>query len=255
MMPEQLAITTWNIAGGRQTASISSAIASARSDVACLQEVDRWSNRATNQDTLSKIFAPLGWQFSFYPSLQSYASAASAPDHLNLYGNAIGNRYPLIDTLGLDLGPLSTDRRFVEDAPETERRTAVFCRLQLRSRTVVVATTHLQFGNERTADRLAQARLLRAAIDHIVHGAEPVIITGDLNADHNEVSGWSLFRDFETGKLPRSVSGTYPSTAPNSGRRHIDHILVRNATISELINRSLPSASDHDLVTAVVTLP
>jgi endonuclease/exonuclease/phosphatase family metal-dependent hydrolase len=212
-----LRVGTWNIAGARREQTnqvdLDAVVAGVRAlgvDLLAVQEVDRTLARSGRSDQPAVIAQALGagWFWSFAPALVGDDfRPLSGPDPGGpAYGNLLVSRLPLAAVEQLRFPP----------AGGGEQRTAILASLQVGSRPVTVAATHLsnrQGHNVRQLRELQQVAGSRAA---------PRLLVGDLNMPSTVLvvasrRGWP-----ETGR-----GRTWPNSAPT---QQLDHILRNDPT-------------------------
>ena len=110
---------------------------------------------------------------------------------------------------------------------------------------LAVFNTHVSFGDRREGQlgRLAAAARMRAAS----------VLLGDFNTDLGSVAA-GLGPDFAAATLPPGGLPTRPRTQPQGQHQHIDHVLVRGASVSEAEVQPAGGLSDHNLVVATLAV-
>ena len=195
-----LRVATWNIAGARREQTnqvdLDAVVAGVRAlgvDLLAVQEVDRQLARSGRSDQPAVIAQALGagWFWSFAPALvgDDYRPLSGPDPGGPAYGNLLVSRLPLAAVEQLRFPP----------AGGGEQRTAILASIQVGSRPVTVAATHLsnrQGHNVRQLRELQQVAGSRAA---------PRLLVASRR-------GWP-----ETGR-----GRTWPNSAPT---QQLDHIL------------------------------
>jgi endonuclease/exonuclease/phosphatase family metal-dependent hydrolase len=230
-----LRVGTWNIAGARREqtnqVSLDAVVAGVRAlgvDLLAVQEVDRMLARSGRADQPAMIAQALGagWFWSYAPALVGDDfRPLSGPDPGGpAYGNLLVSRLPLAGVEHLRFPP----------AGGGEQRTALLTTIQVGSRPVTVAATHLSNKQGHNARQLRELQGLTAS------RAAPRLLVGDLNMPSTVLlvasrRGWP-----ETGR-----GRTWPNSAPS---QQLDHIL-RNDPAGVIRPRGTrvvaASVSDH----------
>jgi endonuclease/exonuclease/phosphatase family metal-dependent hydrolase len=162
-----LRVATWNIAGARRQQTnqvdLDAVMAGVRAlgvDLLAVQEVDRTLARSGRADQPAVIAQALGagWFWSFAPALvgDDFRPLADPDPGGPAYGNLLVSRLPLEQVEQLRFPP----------AGGGEQRTAILASIQVGSRPVTVAATHLsnrQGHNVRQLRELQQVAGSRAA--------------------------------------------------------------------------------------------
>ena len=140
-----LRVATWNIAGARREQTnqvdLDAVVAGVRAlgvDLLAVQEVDRTlARRAATVDQPAVIAQALGagWFWSFAPALvgDDFRPLSGSDPCGSAYGNLLVSRLPLAAVEHLRFPP----------AGGGEQRTAILASIQVGSRPVTVAATHL----------------------------------------------------------------------------------------------------------------
>jgi endonuclease/exonuclease/phosphatase family metal-dependent hydrolase len=174
-------------------------------DLLAVQEVDRQLARSGRADQPAVIAQALGadWLWSYAPALVGDDfRPLSGPDPGGpAYGNLLVSRLPFAGVEHLRFPP----------AGGGEQRTALLATLQVGSRPVTVAATHL---SNKQGHNLRQLRELQALA---ASRAAPRLLVGDLNMPSTVLlvasrRGWP-----ETGR-----GRTWPNSAPT---QQLDHVL------------------------------
>jgi endonuclease/exonuclease/phosphatase family metal-dependent hydrolase len=230
-----LRVGTWNIAGARREqtnqVALDAVVAGVRAlgvDLLAVQEVDRMLARSGRADQPAVIAQALGadWFWSYAPALVGDDfRPLSGPDPGGpAYGNLVVSRLPLAGVEHLRFSP----------AGGGEQRTALLTTIQVGSRPVTVAATHLSNKQGHNARQLRELQGLTAS------RAAPRLLVGDLNMPSTVLlvasrRGWP-----ETGR-----GRTWPNSAPS---QQLDHIL-RNDPAGVIRPRGTrvvaASVSDH----------
>jgi endonuclease/exonuclease/phosphatase family metal-dependent hydrolase len=211
MMPS-LRVGTWNIAGARREGTnrvdLDAVVAGVRAlgvDLLAVQEVDRQLARSGRTDQPAMIAQALGtdWFWSYAPALVGDDfRPLSGPDPGGpAYGNLLVSRLPLERVEHLRFPP----------AGGGEQRSALLASIQVGSRSVTAAATHL---SNRQGHNVRQLRELQALAGS---RAAPRLLVGDLNLPSTVLlfasrGGWP-----ETGR-----GRTWPHSAPT---QQLDHVL------------------------------
>ncbi|MBC8091719.1 MAG: endonuclease/exonuclease/phosphatase family protein [Pseudonocardia sp.] len=199
-------------------------IAATGADVVTLQEVDRhYGERTSFVDQPVELAARLGMAQVFAPNYVLEPPAPGAPPRE--HGTVILSRFPIVG---------STQTLLPKAVPEEEQRGLLEAVLDVDGTAVRVLTTHLEPGD--TPARLLQAQAVAAVVER---SAEPVVLTGDLNAtpDAPEITTLtSILADSHTS----GAGFTYPVEAPAV---RIDYVLAQGRfERSEVLGTA---SSDH----------
>jgi endonuclease/exonuclease/phosphatase family metal-dependent hydrolase len=212
-----LRVGTWNIAGARREQTnqvdLDAVLAAVRAlgvDLLSVQEVDRHLARSGRTDQPAAIARALGadWFWSYAPALiGDDFRPLSGPDPGGpAYGNLLVSRLPLAGVEHLRFPP----------AGGGEQRTALLATIQVGSRPVTVAATHLSNRQGHNVRQLRELQGLTAS------RSAPRLLLGDLNMPSTVLlvasrRGWP-----ETGR-----GRTWPNSAPT---QQLDHILRNDPT-------------------------
>jgi endonuclease/exonuclease/phosphatase family metal-dependent hydrolase len=207
-----LRVASWNIAGARRERTdqvdLDAVVAGVRTlaaDLLAVQEVDRQLARSGRADQPAVIAQALGadWFWSYAPALiGDDFRPLSGPDPGGpAYGNLLVSRLPLAGVEHLRFPP----------AGGGEQRTALVGTVQVGSRLVTVAATHLSNKQGHNVRQLRELQGLAAS------RVAPRLLVGDLNMPSTVLllasrRGWP-----ETGR-----GRTFPNSAPT---QQLDHIL------------------------------
>ena len=207
-----LRVGTWNIAGARREQTnqvdLDAVVAGVRAlgvDLLAVQEVDRTLARSGRADQPAVIAQALGtdWFWSYAPALVGDDfRPLSGPDPGGPgYGNLLVSRLPLAAVEHLRFPP----------AGGGEQRTALLTTIQVASRCVMVAATHLSNKQGHNVRQLRELQGLAGS------RATPRRLVGDLNMPSTVLlvasrRGWP-----ETGR-----GRTWPNSAPT---QQLDHVL------------------------------
>jgi endonuclease/exonuclease/phosphatase family metal-dependent hydrolase len=206
----------WNIAGARREQTnqvdLDAVVAAVRAlgvDLLAVQEVDRMLARSGRADQPAVIAQALGrgWFWSYAPALiGDDFRPLSGPDPGGpAYGNLLVSRLPLERVEHLRFPP----------AGGGEQRTALLGGVQVGSRPVTVAATHLSNKQGHNVRQLRELQGLTAS------RTAPRLLVGDLNMPSTVLllasrRGWP-----ETGR-----GRTWPNSHPT---QQLDHILRNDA--------------------------
>ncbi|MFD6157237.1 endonuclease/exonuclease/phosphatase family protein [Nocardia sp. NPDC060256] len=111
---------------------------------------------------------------------------------------------------------------------------------------VVLIATHV------TGDRRRTKQLARLAEMASVTPEYPAVLLGDFNIDGTTVAA-SLGDRFTVADLAPSSPATRPRTS-GAKSQFIDHVVVRDATVREVVVEESGGLSDHNLVRATIAL-
>jgi len=212
-------------------------LAAADADVICLQEVDRhFGDRSEDVDQALLLSRALDMQLAWGPAIDQ---ARPGDEPRRQYGNALLSRLPILIS---DVHPLPGSG---------EPRSALRTLVELDGGALWVTTTHLSSAS--AADRAAQAAAVAG-----LHGREPGVLVGDLNADagaaeldslrQHLTDAWEVAgeRSDQAGRWSlRAQQGlTHPSRRP---RVRIDQVWVTpGVTVREARVLDDGGASDHN---------
>jgi endonuclease/exonuclease/phosphatase family metal-dependent hydrolase len=171
-----LRVGTWNIAGARREQTnqvdldaVAAGVRALGVDLLAVQEVDRMLARSGRADQPAVIAQALGvdWFWSYAPALVGDDfRPLSGPDPGGpAYGNLLVSRLPLTGVEHLRFPP----------AGGGEQRTALLATIQVGSRSVTVAATHL---SNKQGHNVRQLRELQGLVGS---RAAPRLLVGDLN--------------------------------------------------------------------------
>jgi endonuclease/exonuclease/phosphatase family metal-dependent hydrolase len=212
-----LRITTFNIQHGRgpdgvaDPGRLANALALLDADVLGLQEVDVGVARSQRLDQARLAADATGLAVAF--------GAVSRVGWRGRYGNALLARGVITDVEVLEL-----------PSPR-ERRSVLMARVEMGSRSIAIATTHLSV---RYDDAVPQ---LEAVLAALAMRPEPRILLADCNMAPAAVRPL-----MEQAGLSMAVGPpTFPSTAP---RTQIDHVAVAGLTIGS-VSAPESNVSDH----------
>lgn len=206
-----------------------------RADVVGLQEVDRhFGARSDWADQPGELAARLGMHLAYGANLDLEPPAPGSPRRQ--YGTAVLSRHPIT----------SWHNTLLPKArPADEQRGLLAVVLNVRGVAVRVLNTHLQHDN-------ADSRLLQAKViaDAASAAAEPIVLTGDLNAtpEAPEITTLTSLLTDSHAAAGHGDGFTYPVEAPT---KRIDYVLTDRAF--PVWSRVLATASsDHRPVLARV---
>ncbi|WP_219416319.1 endonuclease/exonuclease/phosphatase family protein [Pseudonocardia nigra] len=201
-------------------------------DVVGMQEVDRhWSERSHLADQPAELARRLGMHVAYGANLDR--EPATPGGERRQYGTAVLSRFPIVSRQNTPLP---------KGGPAEEQRGLLEVVLDVHGVPVRVLNTHLQ--HDSAESRLLQAREVAAAVER---SAEPVVLTGDLNAtpDAPEITTLTALLT-DSHEAGAGIGHTYPVEAPD---RRIDYVLAERSRF--LGSEVLPTASsDHRPVLA-----
>ena len=244
VLPDRLAVVSWNIERGVRFAGVLDTLRTLDADVLLLQEVDRYCDRSDGRDVAADLAAALGMNWIFAGEFQEIGEGTKG--RAALHGQAILSRYPITDAGVLVFADQARLRWRL--SPVQPRRGG---RMALRARTggMLVYTAHLESGGNDT--------LRRKQLDEMVRDQrrearpdERVVLAGDFN--NPPVAQSSMFGAIRSelfidshGATPRltSIGRSYP----------IDWIFVKNLAFLESNVYTVNGVSDHFPVVASVT--
>ncbi|PVY42354.1 endonuclease/exonuclease/phosphatase family protein [Pontibacter virosus] len=201
-------------------------------DLVALQEVDVRQPRSGNVHQAQALAEMLGMHHYFAKAIDFGGGE---------YGVAILSRYPLSDTIKVELPK--------EDSPNAEGRVLALATVQLtEGQHIRFGSTHLDIQS--SANRQQQVETINAAAADEL----PFILAGDLNDYPDSPAIKALDQVFQRTCLT-NCEATFPQDEPD---RIIDYIAVTHASKLKVeSHRVVPEsyASDHRPVVAVFELP
>ncbi|WP_194814744.1 endonuclease/exonuclease/phosphatase family protein [Nocardia sp. XZ_19_385] len=108
---------------------------------------------------------------------------------------------------------------------------------------LTVIATHVT-GDDRRTGQFAHLTKLASTMG-------PVVLLGDFNVDRDTVES-ALGSGFTVAQLPPDSAPTRPRTASTKSQ-FIDHVVVRDATVTDAAVHPAPGLSDHNLLSATLT--
>ena len=225
--PRQLRVMTYNIHHGEGTDEridlerIAKVIRDARPDLVALQEVDNQTQRTGHVDQTSEL-ARLTKMHGLFGKQIPYEGGE--------YGQAILSRFPL-STVTI---------HWLPGEPERQRRIAAATVIDIGSRKIVFASTHLHHQNAEFRERQAEA-----LGDTFLNSEHHVILVGDLNAQPDSPPLKIMERGWKSATTGLTDRLTYPSQSP---QRQLDYVLSRkrdNFTVDSSVVIDEKEASDH----------
>jgi len=198
-----------------------------------LQEVDRhWGDRTGFADQPAELAKRLGMQVAFAPNLDLDPLTPDAPRRQ--YGTAVLSTFPIVS---------SRNTLLPKGIPSEEQRGLLETVLDVHGVPVRMMDTHFQHTS--AVARVLQARVVAAAVQN---SAEPVVLTGDLNATP-QTEEITTLTSLLTDSHEAAGTGdgfTHPQEAPSA---EIDYVLAGRARF--LDSEVLPTqSSDHRSVVA-----
>jgi endonuclease/exonuclease/phosphatase family metal-dependent hydrolase len=244
VLPERLAVVSWNIERGVRFAGVLDTLKKLDADVLLLQEVDRYCDRSGGRDVAANLAAALGMNWIFAGEFQEIGEGTKGRGAL--HGQAILSRYPITDA-GILVFTEQARLRW-RLSPVQPRRGG---RMALRARTggMLVYSAHLESGGNdtlrgRQLDEMVRDEQREARSD------ERVVLAGDFN--NPPVAQSSMFRAIRSARFIDSHGSTPHVTS--IGRSYpIDWIFVRNLAFLESHVYMVSGVSDHFPVVASVT--
>jgi endonuclease/exonuclease/phosphatase family metal-dependent hydrolase len=234
----QLAVLSFNIhhaEGPDGTVDLDRVAAEIRASGATvigMQEVDRhWGERSGFADQPAELARRLGMHVAYGANLDLDPATPGA--ERRQYGTAVLSRFPIVSQRNTPLP---------KGSPDEEQRGALEVVLDVHGVPVRVLNTHLQHDN--ADSRLLQARAVAALVEQ---SAEPVVLTGDLNAtpDTAEITTLTALLT-DSHEAGTGAGATYPVESPD---RRIDYVLAeRSRFLSSVVLAT--ASSDHRPVLA-----
>jgi len=213
-----LTLNLWDVGEDldRRNARLVSGLQRLQPDVVCLQEVSRLP---TTQRIRSELFAaPCGLTHHLFSGLgEQEVREAGLPR--NMEGLSILSRFPALRQASVALP------HFAGDVP----RQIFLAELEIASRRITVATTHLAFPPAFSKEREMQARKALDALDQFTADSDTdaIILTGDFNEELDSPAVRAVlgsghgFRDAYSACHPGEPGATFTSTNPYVGPNFI----------------------------------
>ncbi len=220
-----LTVATYNICHGHYAAfdwtRLAAPIRSVAPDLVGIQEVDMFTHRTRNMDTLHALAEAAGLPYARFIPTMNFDGGQ--------YGTAVLSRFPIEEKMVL---PLPDDG--------VEPRTVGFARILLDgTRSIWFVNTHLSYKSAEA--RHAQLSALRAQLDQMIPDGIPTVITGDFNTEDR--------LEPVVGDEYRDVNETRRYLTFRDKPSAIDRIIYTPATLSPTIQGMVESdASDHNLL-------
>jgi endonuclease/exonuclease/phosphatase family metal-dependent hydrolase len=243
VLPERLAVVSWNIERGVRFAGVLDTLKKLNADVLLLQEVDRGCDRSGRRDVAADLAAALGMNWIFAGEFQEIGEGAKG--RAALHGQAILSRYPITDAGVLVFAEQAGFRWRLN--PVQPRRGG---RMALRARTggMLVYTAHLESGSNDTLRRKQLDEMVRDQ-QRQARPEERVVLAGDFN--NPPVAQSSMFGAIRSERFIDSHGGAPRLTS--IGRSYpIDWIFVKNLAFLESNVYMVNGVSDHFPVVASV---
>ena len=243
VLPERLAVVSWNIERGVRFAGVLDTLKKLNADVLLLQEVDRGCDRSGRRDVAADLAAALGMNWIFAGEFQEIGEGAKG--RAALHGQAILSRYPITDAGVLVFAEQARLRWRLN--PVQPRRGG---RMALRARTggMLVYTAHLESGGNDTLRRKQLDEMVRDQ-QRQARPEERVVLAGDFN--NPPVAQSSMFGAIRSDRFIDSHGGAPRLTS--IGRSYpIDWIFVKNLAFLESSVYMVNGVSDHFPVVASV---
>ena len=243
VLPERLAVVSWNIERGVRFAGVLDTLKKLNADVLLLQEVDRGCDRSGRRDVAADLAAALGMNWIFAGEFQEIGEGTKG--RAALHGQAILSRYPITDAGVLVFAAQARLRWRLN--PVQPRRGG---RMALRARTggMLVYTAHLESGGNDTLRRKQLDEMVRDQ-QRQARPEERVVLAGDFN--NPPVAQSSMFGAIRSERFIDSHGGAPRLTS--IGRSYpIDWIFVKNLAFLESNVYMVNGVSDHFPVVASV---
>lgn len=226
--PSRLRVLCYNIHHGEGTDGkldlerLARVITAARPDLVALQEVDDQTRRTDGVDQTAKLARLTGLHGRFAKAIDYQGGG---------YGQALLCRYPL--------GKITV--HWLPGEPDRERRIVATAKVELPTRVITFATTHLH--HQSAEFRLKQAE----EINRVFAGIEgPSIVVGDFNAVPGSPPIETMLKHWTSttaGSEPPRL--TFPAGEPN---RQLDYVFVRPEADWRVLKTEVldePVTSDH----------
>jgi len=226
-----LRVTAWNLRRGRhwkQTAEIFRRTPLRGTDVLLATEMDLGMARSGNQHIARELALELGMNYAY--GVEFLELTKGEPEERDCpgenawgyHGNAILSRYPLESVSMLRFPGI--ERWFRDDQQRLGGRIALFAKIAVGGRSLLLASVHLETGKNAVTIRKRQAQLLIENIGDY----SPVVLGGDFNATPDEPAIRHMrianFLVEECNQL--SIPTREPLNSSQSGG-HIDYVFAR----------------------------
>jgi endonuclease/exonuclease/phosphatase family metal-dependent hydrolase len=237
---DQLVVLSYNIhhanppsqpAGFIDLDTIAATIRSSGAELVAIQELDSVTNRSNREFQLQLLAEKLGMYYRFERTIPFGGGA---------YGIGILSRYPIMETMAFALPNL-------EDL-ETEPRKILLAKLDVKGKSILFGSTHLDFTNAELT--LAQARTMLDKLQQ--YRDYPIIIAGDFNATPEDPAIQLI--EASLASSGKTTDYTIPVLEP---RKKIDFIFYDSKhfkLVGDSVLRSHNYGSDHLPISATFRL-
>ncbi len=219
-----LTVATYNICHGRYADfdwdRMAAPIRAVNPDIVGIQEVDMFTNRSHNIDTLAALAAAADMPYALFVPTMEYDGGR--------YGIALLSRHPILESMS---APLPFDGK--------EPRAAGCARILIDERPLWFINTHLSYICADT--RRKQLSELSAHMDNMIAADTPAVLTGDFNTEKRLFPiVENMFSDINENSLYKTF---------HAPRVAIDRIAYTKAHMTPVDHGMVESdASDHNLL-------
>jgi endonuclease/exonuclease/phosphatase family metal-dependent hydrolase len=257
--PRSIRVVDWNIDRGLQLSGVIDFLATTKSDLILLQEVDLNARRTCHLNVAREIAQKLRMNYAFGREFEELSQGSSGSPAYQ--GQATLSRWPLSNARLIRFHEQSHFWRPRWYLPRTQPfqqrlggRIALVTHVHVRGQTLVTYNLHLE---SRGDDQLRRAQLREALTDAQRYGQKtPLLIAGDLNFD---AAQGSVAADLSQAMFLNPFSGKQLRTRPArfliDRARTIDGLFVRGQldVARPSVHRSI-RASDHYPLSVIVDL-
>ena len=262
---QNIRIMTFNIHFGNtinntfDISNISSLIQSTRSDIVCLQEVDKnWSNRSEFADLISIISNSTNLKHYLFCPIYNKTSSRGAQFPNEQFGTAILSRYKILEYNDYILSRWSSqpgDPQPGEPGFPSQFHGFGHLVLDVNGTNFSVYNTHLDYRSEPPEGYNETMRAIQVReMLNIIKFEYPTVLTGDMNADFSAKDVFEpLLQKFMDAWSVKGIGSglTFPCVEPYI---RIDYVLVGKNKKVEVVNAEVVETFVSDHLPVVVDL-